>query len=137
MSRQRFGVHRCRAYATPFHALQSRLNGPAGYFPKRFLSHFMVCCDPDAVHLSERFSKALSVPPPVSPRVSHAIMTLQESYAAYSTMVVFKNGDLGVLYEDGSNSPDGGYDIVFLRVPRKLIKESIKEATGNMRLSQK
>ena len=65
------------------------------------------------------------------------IMTLQESYAAYSTMVVFRNGDLGVLYEDGSNSPDGGYDIVFLRVPRKLIKESIKEATGNMRLSQK
>ncbi len=64
------------------------------------------------------------------------IMTLQESYAAYSTMVVFKNGDLGVLYEDGSNSPDGGYDIVFLRVPRKLIKESIKSATGNTRLSQ-
>ena len=64
------------------------------------------------------------------------IMTLQESYAAYSTMVVFRNGDLGVLYEDGSNSPDGGYDIVFLRVPRKLIKESIKSATGNTRLSQ-
>ena len=53
------------------------------------------------------------------------ILTIQESYAAYSTMVVFKNGDVGILYEDGSNSPDGGYDIVFTRIPRKLIKESM------------
>ena len=56
------------------------------------------------------------------------IMTLQESYAAYSTMVVFKNGDVGILYEDGSNSPDDGYDIVFSRIPRRLIKQSIKTA---------
>ncbi len=54
------------------------------------------------------------------------IITLQDSFAAYSTMVVFKNGDVGVLYEDGSNSPDDGYDIVFSRVPRRLIKQSIK-----------
>ena len=56
------------------------------------------------------------------------ILTLQEGYAAYSTMVVFKDGDVGVLYEDGSNSPDGGYDIVFSRIPRRLILESIKAA---------
>ena len=54
------------------------------------------------------------------------ILTLQEGSAAYSTMVVFKDGDIGVLYEDGSNSPDGGYDIVFSRIPRRFIKESIK-----------
>ena len=56
------------------------------------------------------------------------ILTLQEGSSAYSTMVVFKDGDVGVLYEDGSNSPDGGYDIVFSRIPRRLIKESIKAA---------
>lgn len=56
------------------------------------------------------------------------ILTLQEGYAAYSTMVVFKNGDLGVLYEDGTASPDGGYDIVFSRVPHKMIKEYVKAA---------
>lgn len=56
------------------------------------------------------------------------ILTLQEGFAAYSTMVVFKNSDVGVLYEDGTNSPDGGYDIVFSRVPRRIIKESIKAA---------
>lgn len=54
------------------------------------------------------------------------ILTLQESYAAYSTMVVFNNGDVGVLYEDGSNSPDDGYDIVFSRIPRRILKDSIK-----------
>jgi sialidase-1 len=53
-------------------------------------------------------------------------LTLQEGYAAYSTMVVFKNGDIGILYEDGTNSPDNGYDIVFSRIPRRLIKESIR-----------
>jgi Neuraminidase (sialidase) len=54
------------------------------------------------------------------------IITLQDSFAAYSTMVVFKNGDVGVLYEDGSKSPDNGYDIVFSRIPRRLIRQSIK-----------
>ena len=43
-------------------------------------------------------------------------------------MVVFKNGDVGVLYEDGSTSPDDGYDIVFSRIPRRIIKESVKAA---------
>lgn len=56
------------------------------------------------------------------------ILTIQKSHAAYSTMVVFKNGDVGILYEDGSASPDGGYDIVFTRVPRRVIQDSIKTA---------
>ncbi len=49
------------------------------------------------------------------------VLTLQPGPAAYSTMVVFRNGDVGVLYEDGSRSPDDGYDIVFSRIPRRLL----------------
>ena len=56
------------------------------------------------------------------------VLTIQEGPAAYSTMVVFKNGDVGILYEDGTNSHDDGYDIVFSRISRRLIKESIKAA---------
>lgn len=54
------------------------------------------------------------------------ILTLQPGPAAYSTMVVFRNGDVGVLYEDGSRSPDDGYDIVFSRIPRRLLRRLIK-----------
>lgn len=54
-------------------------------------------------------------------------MTIQEGEAAYSTMVVFKNGDIGILYEDGSNSTDYGYDIVFSRIPRRLIANAVRE----------
>lgn len=46
--------------------------------------------------------------------------------AAYSTMVVFRNGDVGVLYEDGSRSLDDGYDIVFSRIPCRLLRRLIK-----------
>ena len=53
------------------------------------------------------------------------ILTLQPGSAAYSTMVAFKNGDVGILYEDGTNSLDGGYDIVFARIPRRLLKASL------------
>ena len=49
------------------------------------------------------------------------VLTLQPGPAAYSTMVVFRNGDVGVLYEDGSRSTDDGYDIVFSRIPRRLL----------------
>ena len=41
-------------------------------------------------------------------------------------MVVFRNGDVGVLYEDGSRSTDDGYDIVFSRIPRRLLRNLIK-----------
>ena len=54
------------------------------------------------------------------------VMTLQEGAAAYSTMVRFRNGDVGVLYEDGTASPDGGYDIVFARIPRRLLQRAIQ-----------
>lgn len=54
------------------------------------------------------------------------VMTLQEGAAAYSTMVRFRNGDVGVLYEDGTASPDGGYDIVFLRIPRRLLLRAVR-----------
>ena len=54
------------------------------------------------------------------------ILTLQPGAAAYSTMVRFKNGDVGILYEDGSRSTDEGYDIVFARIPRLLIKRAIR-----------
>ena len=54
------------------------------------------------------------------------ILCLQPEAAAYSTMVLFKNGDVGVLYEDGSHSTDGGYDIVFSRIPRKLLRQAIR-----------
>jgi len=50
------------------------------------------------------------------------VLTLQEGPAAYSTMVRFRNGDVGVLYEDGSRSQDDGYDIVFSRIPRRLLR---------------
>ena len=52
-------------------------------------------------------------------------LTLQSGPAAYSTMVCFRNGDIGILYEDGSRSEDGGYDIVFSRIPRRLISSAI------------
>lgn len=55
-------------------------------------------------------------------------LTLQSGPAAYSTMVRFKNGDIGILYEDGSRSQDNGYDIVFSRIPRRLIATSIRSA---------
>ena len=55
------------------------------------------------------------------------VLTLQPGPAAYSTMVVFRNGDVGVLYEDGSRSPDGGYDIVFSRIPRRLLRRAVSE----------
>ena len=55
------------------------------------------------------------------------ILTLQPGLAAYSTMVAFKNGDVGVLYEDGTNSTDGGYDIVFARIPRRLLRRAIRQ----------
>ena len=55
-------------------------------------------------------------------------ITLQSGPAAYSTMVRFKNGDIGILYEDGSRSQDNGYDIVFSRIPRRLIATSIRSA---------
>lgn len=54
------------------------------------------------------------------------VLTLQPGPSAYSTMVVFRNGDVGVLYEDGSRSPDGGYDIVFSRIPCRLLRRLIK-----------
>ena len=54
------------------------------------------------------------------------VMTLQEGAAAYSTMVRLKNGDVGVLYEDGTNSPDDGYDIVFARIPRRLLLRALR-----------
>ena len=54
------------------------------------------------------------------------ILTLQPGPAAYSTMVVFRNGDVGILYEDGSRSPDGGYDIIFSRIPRKLLRQALR-----------
>jgi len=55
-------------------------------------------------------------------------LTLQSGPAAYSTMVCFKNGDIGILYEDGSRSEDGGYDIVFSRIPRRLLYSAIRSA---------
>ena len=55
------------------------------------------------------------------------ILTLQEGSAAYSTMVLLRNGDVGVLYEDGTESPDNGYDIVFLRIPRRLLRNLLKK----------
>lgn len=55
-------------------------------------------------------------------------LTLQSGTAGYSTMVCFKNGDIGILYEDGSRSQDGGYDIVFSRIPRRLLSTSIRTA---------
>lgn len=55
------------------------------------------------------------------------ILTLQPGLAAYSTMVALKNGDVGVLYEDGTNSTDGGYDIVFARIPRRLLRRAIRQ----------
>lgn len=54
------------------------------------------------------------------------VLTLQEGPAAYSTMVVFRGGDVGVLYEDGSRSTDEGYDIVFSRIPCRLLRRLIK-----------
>ena len=54
------------------------------------------------------------------------ILTLQPGSAAYSTMVAFKNGDVGILYEDGTNSSDGGYDIVFARIPRRLLRKLLR-----------
>ena len=54
------------------------------------------------------------------------ILTLQPGAAAYSTMVAFKNGDVGILYEDGTNSTDGGYDIVFARIPRRLLRKLLR-----------
>ncbi len=54
------------------------------------------------------------------------VLTLQEGPAAYSTMVVFRNGDVGVLYEDGSRSTDDGYDIVFSRIPRRLLRRLVE-----------
>ena len=53
------------------------------------------------------------------------VLTLQEGPAAYSTMVVFTNGDVGVLYEDGSRSTDDGYDIVFSRIPCRLLRRLV------------
>ena len=53
------------------------------------------------------------------------ILTVQPGAAAYSTMVLLKNGDVGILYEDGSQSTDNGYDIVFTRIPRRLIRRSL------------
>lgn len=55
------------------------------------------------------------------------VLTLQEGPAAYSTMVVFRGGDVGVLYEDGSRSTDEGYDIVFSRIPCRLLRRLIKQ----------
>lgn len=55
-------------------------------------------------------------------------LTLQEGPAAYSTMVSFRNGDIGILYEDGSRSEDEGYDIVFSRIPRRLLASAIRAA---------
>lgn len=55
------------------------------------------------------------------------IYTLQSGAAAYSTMVQLKNGDIGVLYEDGTRSTDGGYDIVFSRIPRRLLRQLLKQ----------
>ena len=54
------------------------------------------------------------------------ILTLQEGAAAYSTMVRMKNGDIGVLYEDGTASPDDGYDIVFARIPRRALRRALR-----------
>ena len=54
------------------------------------------------------------------------ILTLQPGPAAYSTMVVFRNGDVGILYEDGSRSPDNAYDIVFSRIPRRLLRQALR-----------
>lgn len=56
------------------------------------------------------------------------ILTLQPGAAAYSTMVAFKNGDVGILYEDGTASPDNGYDIIFSRIPRRLLTRAVHEA---------
>ena len=56
------------------------------------------------------------------------VLTLQPGSAAYSTMVVFRNGDVGVLYEDGTRSTDNGYDIVFARIPRRLLRQACKIA---------
>ncbi len=56
------------------------------------------------------------------------ILTLEEGPAAYSTMVRFRNGDVGVLYEaglDGSRDKDAGHEIVFARIPHRLIRRSI------------
>ena len=54
------------------------------------------------------------------------ILTVQPGAAAYSTMVLLKNGDVGILYEDGTNSPDQGYDIVFTRIPRRLLRLKLR-----------
>ena len=43
-------------------------------------------------------------------------------------MVCFRNGDIGILYEDGSRSKDEGYDIVFSRIPRRLLASAIRAA---------
>lgn len=50
------------------------------------------------------------------------ILTLEEGSSAYSTMVRFRNGDVGVLYEDGTRNEADGYDIVFARIPSRLIR---------------
>lgn len=55
------------------------------------------------------------------------ILTLQPGAAAYSTMVAFKNGDVGILYEDGTASPDNGYDIIFSRIPRRLLLRALRQ----------
>ncbi len=56
------------------------------------------------------------------------LLTLEDGPAAYSTMVRFRNGDVGVLYEaglDGSRDEDAGHEIVFARIPRRLIRRPL------------
>ena len=49
------------------------------------------------------------------------LMTIQEGNAAYSTMVKLPNGDVGILYEDGSYDAGNGYAINFVTIAREQI----------------
>lgn len=51
----------------------------------------------------------------------HDAMTIQPGGAAYSTMVLMPNGDVGILYEDESYSAGNGYALTFVTITRQQI----------------
>ena len=56
------------------------------------------------------------------------IMSLQPEDAAYSTMTLLPNGDLGILYEDGSFSSGNGYAITFLTITKKQLAKMVRQS---------
>ena len=92
-------------------SFNQKVNG-RGYAPGFFLAS--ADCDRETVEVSASHAQAVTIG--------------DKKIVPAGAVIPSNDGNAkGILYEDGSRSADNGYDIVFTRIPRRLIRRQLTQ----------